>query len=119
MSKTSSSEQSRDPNLHLSVLLCIHHSGDRDTEVGDGAPEVYKTPLTVSSLRDSVTTQCCANDMIDQRSFVLSWSLVMLILLSSHSPLADLGAGSFGKLEVDTYGLSRHSRAPHWSGSWR
>lgn len=28
------------PNVHLSVLLGIHHSSDGDTEVGDGAPEV-------------------------------------------------------------------------------
>jgi hypothetical protein len=27
-------------NIHLSILLRVHHSGDGDTEVRDGAPEV-------------------------------------------------------------------------------
>jgi hypothetical protein len=31
---------SRIQNIHFRVLLGVHHSSERNTEVGDGAPEV-------------------------------------------------------------------------------
>lgn len=32
-------------NVHLRVLLCVHHSCNGNTEVGDGAPEVCTMAL--------------------------------------------------------------------------
>lgn len=107
-------------NVHLRILLCVHHSRNGNTKVGDRAPEVWDT--TLSAIHPAIKTRSRISSNWDIQSQTTSslfiphficWVLLVEADLSVREAARETRGG------FSTYGLSRHSPAPCWSGSWR
>jgi hypothetical protein len=107
-------------NVHLRVLLGVHHSRNGDTEVGDRAPEVYMIIVRKPSCKQVPSSRPRSRG----HSITQGQTIILFSSFSSASLMADLGLGGREVRRETrggfrTYGLSRHSPQPCWSGSWR
>lgn len=102
-------------NVHLRVLLGVHHSRNGDTEVGDRAPEVCAIMVSIPSYKQIPSSSRLREDHSipqDRQSF----SLVFFVGCKSHGRSRSRCPGS-GKLGADSERTGRADIVRHLVGA--